>query len=280
MGGLGNQMFEYAAAFAFAERTGRTIRFDTSFFAHDEFRRRFALDAFKLDVRNVGAAAHIRFRVLTWLAKRGLGRFLQAPKVLQDREEGYDPELFNVSSPVILSGYWQSYRYSEGVEVPLRRRFEFRRKPPSAVAAWIERIATLPNATALHVRRKDYVNNPGAARVHGCCDANYYQRAVKQLVEGGVQPHLFIFSDDPEWAQANLRFELPVNIVSGQGGWPDSEDLRMMVACRHFIIANSTFSWWAAWLGKRAGSIVIAPARWYVGKQEPRDLVPLSWIRL
>ena len=274
-GGLGNQMFQFAAAFALAHRKRCAIYLDCSSYAHDEFGRHYGLRIFNAHGRILGASFRLALRFLCKMHP-----LVGMPSIIVDREQGYDCRIFNEPGPLVLSGYWQSYKYFEDVEAPLRSQFTFSTEPPQEVILWLERIRNTPNATALHIRRKDYITHPEASRVHGCCDGAYYQRAIAHLVSTCRSPSIFIFSDDPEWARLNIYVDVPCVVVSSRGGWADAEDLRLMTACKHFIIANSSFSWWAAWLGSQEGKRVIAPALWYAGRQEPPDLIPQEWLRL
>jgi hypothetical protein len=134
------------------------------------------------------------------------------------------------------------------------------------------------NAVSLHVRRGDYVSNPDSSRVHALCGMDYHQTAVRRIAEVSPQPHLFVFSDDPEWAARNLHLDHPMTIVTGNDTRHDYEDLHLMSLCKHHVVANSSFSWWGAWLNGNADKIVIAPARWFAsGKFDTRDLFPSSW---
>jgi hypothetical protein len=134
------------------------------------------------------------------------------------------------------------------------------------------------NAVSLHVRRGDYVSNPDSSRVHGLCGADYHQAAVRRIAEVVPQPHLFVFSDDPQWAAGNLHLDHPATIVTGNDTRRDYEDLHLMSLCKHHIVANSSFSWWGAWLDTNPDKIVIAPERWFAHEQhDTRDLLPPTW---
>jgi hypothetical protein len=140
------------------------------------------------------------------------------------------------------------------------------------------RIEQEPAAVSLHVRRGDYASNPVTNQYHGTCSLRYYLDAVSTLVSLGVQPRLFVFSDDIPWAQASLRFDFPVTFVGHNPASADHEALRLMSMCRHHIIANSSFSWWGAWLGSHPDKVVIAPRKWFNGAtHDTRDLIPASW---
>jgi hypothetical protein len=117
--------------------------------------------------------------------------------------------------------------------------------------------------------------------VRSVCTPDYYQRCVTRVAERLAHPHFFLFSDDPNWVSANLRFEHPATLVSQDPPRGDYEDLRLMSGCRHHIIANSSFSWWGAWLNSRPDKLVLAPQRWMNDpRADDRDWLPQAWIRV
>jgi len=189
----------------------------------------------------------------------------------------FDPEVLKSPDDVYLEGYWQSEKYFASTEGLLRREFTIRQSLSGRNQEMAARIAGC-NTVSLHVRRGDYVSNPNASRVHGLCGADYYQAAVRRIAEIVPQPHLFVFSDDPEWAARNLHLDHPMTIVTGNDTQRDYEDLHLMSLCKHHIVANSSFSWWGAWLDTNPDKIVIVPARWFAREQhDTRDLFPPAW---
>jgi len=137
------------------------------------------------------------------------------------------------------------------------------------------------NAVCIHVRRGDYISNPETERVHGACSIDYYRSALVALRERTDHPRFFVFSDDPGWARAEFGSEGSITVVEINGADRNYEDLRLMSSCRHHVIANSTFSWWGAWLGAHAGQVVVAPKTWFAsGDRDSRDICPASWLRV
>src|SRR5207248_9354724 len=125
------------------------------------------------------------------------------------------------------------------------------------------------------------VTNPTASQTFGVCSLAYYHAAIDELAQTIKAPYFFVFSDDIPWAQQNLALAYPVTYVSHNGAERDYEDLRLMSQCKHHIIANSTFSWWGAWLGAHPGKIVIGPRQWFRNADyDTPDLLPASWLRL
>ncbi|MBT9150861.1 MAG: O-antigen biosynthesis glycosyltransferase WbnK [candidate division WS2 bacterium] len=134
---------------------------------------------------------------------------------------------------------------------------------------------------SLHIRRGDYVFNLHTNQFHGTCDLDYYFRCVEYLTTKVKNPHFFIFSDEPEWARNNLKLSYPTTLVDHNEADKNYEDLRLMSQCKYHIIANSTFSWWGAWLSQNPEKIVFAPKRWLKSDDyNPKDLMPDKWIKV
>lgn len=134
---------------------------------------------------------------------------------------------------------------------------------------------------SLHVRRGDYVSDARTHATLGVCSLDYYRAAVRYIADHVEAPEFFVFSDDIAWAQANLELGHPCHYVDHNRGAESYNDMRLMSLCRHHIIANSSFSWWGAWLNPRADKVVVAPARWFAGgNRVVDDLFPPGWVRL
>lgn len=280
IGGLGNQMFQYAAGRALALRLGVPFFIDSRAFA-DYKTHAFGLKNFCVDLQesppnllpNPPAEGRLQ---------RILRRLLWTPlRVQTEKTFTFDPAVLNLSDNVYLDGYWQSEKYFVDFADGIRSDFTIRPIPSHANQVWLESIAQT-HSVSLHVRRGDYVSNPAAAAVHGTCDLGYYERAVAYIKQAtGRDPELFVFSDDPDWVLSNLRLPFPMHLIRNNDASTNYEDLRLMTACRHHIVANSSFSWWGAWLGGHKDSITVAPARWFAADfPDSRDLVPHSWVRL
>jgi hypothetical protein len=143
------------------------------------------------------------------------------------------------------------------------------------------RIGGEESAVSIHVRRGDYVSDAGTNRFHGTCSVDYYHDAVDRISGFAPASHFFVFSDGIDWAKENLRLRQPVTYVDFNDGEKNYEDLRLMSLCKHHIIANSSFSWWGAWLNPNPDKIVIAPKKWFNDPSiNTDDLIPNSWLRL
>ncbi|HET6995265.1 MAG TPA: alpha-1,2-fucosyltransferase, partial [Chitinophagaceae bacterium] len=135
------------------------------------------------------------------------------------------------------------------------------------------------NAVSIHVRRGDYVNDKETNAVHGVCSIDYYREAINRLSGEISEPRFYIFSDDMDWARANLPISPHLAVYVDNNQMASHEDLRLMSSCKHHIIANSSFSWWGAWLSDYAGKKVIAPRNWF-RTLENKDIIPNGWITL
>jgi hypothetical protein len=279
MGGLGNQMFQYAAARRIALKNGWPIKLDVSGFG--SYRRRaYALGHFRI-VEDFASPEDIRR-----LKRTRLGLFLQRLAAsarqthVQERHFHFDPRVRDIRSGVYLAGYWQSDKYFADVADTIRAEFT-PRAPASGRNLGTLRLIESANSVSVHVRRGDYVSNPSAKRLHGCCSPDYYRRALAEISNRVREPHFFVFSDDASWARENLAIDGPVVFVDHNGPGEAHEDLRLMSRCRHHVIANSTFGWWGAWLGAHPDQIVVAPKKWFAsGSNDTRDLFPDRWLQL
>jgi hypothetical protein len=182
----------------------------------------------------------------------------------------YSPGLLRskIVADFYLDGYWQSDRYFKDIESVVRSEFQVRGDFLKPHLDWVGRIRGC-NSVAIHVRRAEYAPK---------CPAGYYHQAVDLIAGSGGGPHFFVFSDEPEWARTNLRLGYALTFITPDGPDTDVRDLLLMSMCSHFVIANSTFSWWAAWLGSNPDKRVIAPRHWWVrGNGPPKGLIPDSW---
>ena len=281
-GGLGNQMFQYAAGRALADRLGAELLLDTRAFEHAlafqaYTRRAYALSPFRLRARVATAADLENWPV--WVVETGMRLPFVRPLFRRWHFEPaitYDPSVRALHEPVCLVGYWQSERYFIDIADRIRTDFTLRQPLAGANARLLD-LARSDRSVGLHVRRGDFLSLNNAAQVHGLCSVDYYRRAISLVRNGCPHCHFLIFSDDPQWARAELQLEPSATFVTGNAERPE-QDLALMSACKHHIIANSSFSWWAGWLGDSPDQIVIAPTPWYASsKLDARDLAVSRW---
>lgn len=280
-GGLGNQMFQYAAGRRLALHLGTELKLDATAYAADGDRH-YGLAPFRI----VAGVATPR-QVDHWLGRGGLRTRLSARlpgrRLLQPvAEKGFhfDPAVLTLPDGVYLDGYWQSESYFADVRDQLRQDFTFRHPLHGYNAELAAHIAAC-TAVSLHVRRGDYVTDARTAAWHGVCSEEFYRRCLARIAARCAAPVFFVFSDDPVWVRSNLP--LPGNsvFVNGNDSTQASADLHLMSLCRHHVVANSSFSWWGAWLAEQAGQMVLAPKRWFrTPELDDRDLVPARWERI
>lgn len=270
-GRLGNQMFQYAAAAGLAERLGVAVALD----ARGALARGEGVltRVFELPLAEPRALPPDRHRAPL---RYGLWRLIgRRPVLRRERGLGYNPGFESWGDDSYLHGYWQSERYFAHAAARIRRDFTF---PDFATPANADMAARIQNtlAISLHVRRGDYV----ALGAHGLCDPAYYAAALARVLDGLTgDPVVYVFSDDPDWARANLPLPVPRVVVDFNGPETDYEDMRLMSLCRHNIIGNSSFSWWAAWLNRNPDKRVAAPARWFANPRLANpDILPAGWI--
>lgn len=288
-GGLGNQLFQYSTARALAERSSAELVIDLEWFdkvkqLKDVTHRHFALAPFNLNVKILSNPSHSNMpRTLIDRIKNAIFRQFPidgAMYTFNERAYTFDEDVLTVPTPVRLNGYWQSYKYFSDFELLLKNQLSCPQALSPASQQIMEHILS-SDSICIHVRRGDYVTNINTASFHGTCDLTYYEKGLQIVSKGLDDPKCFVFTDDPAWAKKNMTLGLPMTVVDVNGPEEAHQDLWLMSACKHFIIANSTLSWWGAWLARYEHKIVIAPAQWFLSnKQDTRDLIPANWIRL
>lgn len=278
-------MFQYAAGRRLTYVLGTELKLDISVFENYNLRK-CELGSFNIledfaSPREVKTLTSQKNGVLAGL----VGCLLRRPKDLAPSHirESYfhfDSEILNLPNNVYLDGYWQSEKYFNDIEDVIRKEFAITVRQTGENLKLAELISSR-ESVSLHVRRGDYVSDLQTSKVHGTCGLDYYARAIAKICSRVDEPYFFVFSDDPEWSKANLYLSHPVIFVDHNNALTSYEDLRLMSQCRHHITANSSFSWWGAWLNSSPNKIVITPARWF-NKQSfnTQDLIPKSWIQL
>jgi hypothetical protein len=285
IGGLGNQLFQYALGRHLADIHQAELRIDISGFETYKLHK-YSLWAFNI-LENFASPAEVQS--LTSRKKLGmegilaklLGRKSSLAKthIREKKLFVFDPKILKVPDGVYLDGYWQSEKYFVNIEGIIRQEATVKFAQTGKDKELANMIAS-SQSVALHIRRADYVSNPKTKQVHGACDLDYYSRCVQEIAQTVKNPHFFIFSDDPEWAHDNLKCPYPTTLIDHNGADKNYEDLRLMSQCKHHIIANSSFSWWGAWLNPRTDKLVFAPKRWLAkSRLNYTDIIPVGWIR-
>lgn len=283
MGGLGNQMFQYAAGYALAKRLDATLRLDLSHFNNSSLRS-YRLEEFDIEATYWDSPSlTVALRRHLHLAWQRANRYGLLPKpslhLLQERSFHVAEDFFTISSNCYIHGYWQSPKYFQDVSREIRDAFRFDRFGVPHVVTLPEGIWEGPTVS-VHFRRGDYLE-PQTAAYHGLCETEYYLRARDLLLRCEPNARFLVFSDDLTAARQVFEDWPRTFIVSGTS---DMDDMRLMSRCNHHIIANSSFSWWAAWLDDRPDSLVVAPRNWFARpvllRTHVLDLFPAHWILL
>jgi hypothetical protein len=289
IGGLGNQMFQYAAGRALALHHRTALKLDISAFASYPLRT-YRLHHLRIhedfatpqEVAAVQAGGWNRFTRLLWRIQRKVRvlRYYQETIFREQQLWVYDSNILRTRKDVYLVGSWQSEKYFAAIADLIREEFQLREEPSATSRELAEHMRTC-QAVSLHVRRGDYVTNPRTYQIHGVCSLEYYARSITYIAQHVERPTFFVFSDDPDWARAHIRPGHPTVYVTHNGAARDYEDLWLMSQCKHHILANSSFSWWGAWLCRNPDKIVLAPREWL---RDPnvctRDLLPTGWMQI
>lgn len=286
LGGLGNQMFQYAAARALSLRKGTKLALDVSAFDQYELHQGFELKKVFNCTFEVASKADIN-SVLGWqsavtiqriVSRKPFSLFIRKHFIAEPHFK-YWSGLNNLKNDCYLSGYWQSEKYFVDFIDQIREDFQFRHRLEGKNVELSDKIMAV-NAVSLHVRRGDYINNPKTMATHGLCTLEYYRDAIQYVANRVEQPQFFIFSDDIEWAKSNLKIDFPHAYVQHNRDKESYNDMHLMSLCQHHIIANSSFSWWGAWLNPGIDKIVVVPKKWFVTQTDVRDLLPNGWMTL
>lgn len=286
IGGLGNQMFQYAAGRALSLEYGVPLRLDVSEFAGYDLHQGFELQRVFSCPAEIATESDVR-DILGWQFSSGIRRIVARPGLAVIRRDGFVvepffhfwPEIHNLPRDCYLVGYWQSDKYFQDAASVIRADFTFKLPLVNRNAELAEQISQV-NAVSLHVRRGDYANNLKTTATHGLCSLDYYRAAIRHVAERVDQPHFFIFSDDIAWVKSNLKIEFLSQYIDHNQGAENYNDMRLMSLCQHHIIANSSFSWWGAWLNPNVDKIVVAPKKWFTYERETTDLIPREWMIL
>ncbi len=275
-GGLGNQMFQYAAGKRLALKCKTDLKLDLSWFeANDE--RKFELSIFNTDLKRASkdeidrTAGRGVFRKL-WVKLR-----LRKPTHFRP-QSSFDERALGLEEPAYLNGYFQSERYFFDIKEEIARAFSFKVPLPTRCVPLADRISTT-ESVSVHVRRGDYASRPVNRAKYVQLTKEYYNECAARMRHAVPKARFYLFSDDPTWVNENLGDWDDAEIVDVNRNGDAFEDLRLMTMCRHNIIADSTFSWWGAWLNANPNKRVFAPARWFADRPAEAEagLVPDSW---
>lgn len=295
-GGLGNQLFEYAYGRAISERYKVPLKLDLTNYdfanAHDEspdkkFNRGYGISRFN----TIGEIATKNEIQIFNKYKRRPGKiwylynkFIADPALyLEESQFNYSekcafPDALKKGKSVYADGFWQTEKYFKDIEQIIRRELTLRHAPDTRHEQMISLMKDT-ESICLHVRRGNFLI-PQYNKHHGICPPDYYERAVKAITKKIKKPHFFIFSDDMTWVKENLSLDFPTTYVDINGPEKDYEDIRLMSSCKHHILANSSFSWWGAWLSNNKSQIVFYPSKIVRKNWNMQDFAPKKWNRI
>ena len=294
-GGLGNQMFQYAIGRRVSHMNNTDLKLDLSFYKNKkptDTPRQYSLDNFniienfstKKDSQKIGIP-DLSGRNLPARARRKIFRIIENKKPLYKKRYilepyfGFNPDVLKIKDNAYLNGNWQNENYFKDISGIIKKEFTLKNGFGKNTKEVFEKIKG-HESVSLHIRRGDYILNEKTNKYHGTCSLEYYQKAMNIISQKVTAPHFFVFSDDIDWAKENLKTHFPITFVSDEK-IPDFEELMLMKECKHNIIANSSFSWWGAWLNDNPEKIVIAPKTWFLAEERKNDNpCPDAWIKI
>ncbi|MDR1682372.1 MAG: alpha-1,2-fucosyltransferase [Candidatus Symbiothrix sp.] len=286
-GGLGNQLFQYAFYLA-KKKTSSNVHINIYSIQRERLHNGFELEKlFGIQADDASLLVRIIRKLLIFKKKK---YFRAIASVLLEfvvkliginviREKGYstyNPEYLRAQKGLVFYfGFWQSPWYFDSFREEIRKTFSFDKSLLSDKSKILSEEIGSKNSVSVHIRRGDFLSK---SIDNAVCDEKYYSQAMERMKSDIENPYFVFFSDDPEWVKANLALPNAVYVDWNQGAdaW---QDMYLMSQCRHNIIANSTFSWWGAWLNENVGKTVIAPVK-FMKQAETPDIYPLNWIRL
>jgi hypothetical protein len=283
IGGLGNQMFQYALGRHIAFKNNVGLKLDISAFDDGYKLHSYGLNNFNIDEK-IATKEEILILSKYGRLKDIFYNFFDVPyhkrKYVREKDYPFDPDILKITDNAYLDGYWGSEKYFLEIETIIRKDFALKRDSDPVNLTIADKILGT-NSVSVHFRRGDYITNPKTNAIHGLCSQDYYFKAIEDVCNYVSDPHFFIFSNDPEWVKENFSIPFPMHVITVNGPEKNYEDLHLMSLCKHHIIANSTFSWWGAWLCTNKDKRVYTPKSWYnVDYINQKDTFPESWFKI
>lgn len=284
-GGLGNQMFQYALGKNLSIKNNIPLILDIGEYKKIKSRT-YDLNNFNVEKRFISLDnlitnnlpisfiinKHYKKMQLLFLYQRNF-------KYIAESSPDFDCEILDFKKNAYLDGFWQSEKYFLEIKNILVNEFSLSCNPNSINKYYLD-IIQKSESISIHIRRGDYISNPKTHKIHGFLGSDYYYKAINIMLEKIDNPHFFIFSDDINWAEANIIINAPTLYIKHNSN-NNHEDFRLMKTCKHHIISNSSFSWWGAWLASNESKIVIGPSKWFSSlKYSDKSRMPADWIRI
>lgn len=282
-GGLGNQLFQYAVGRVLSYKNNTMLKIDLSNYNSqiNITPRQYELALFDVEENfsTPEESKKIKGPVLYNIFKKIINKLhfkLSSSGYIFERNFNFDSTILSLKGDIYLDGYWQSWKYFDDYSDIIKKNFTLKSKYLNEVDKDLLNQIENSNSVAIHVRRGDYINNNNINKLFGVCDKSYYNCAIEFVKNKISNPKFFIFSDDPDWC--SKEFGDNFFIISKHKDW---QDFWLMSKCKNQIIANSSFSWWAAYLNDNIKKIVIAPQKWFSGIDvNIDDRIPKNWIKL
>jgi hypothetical protein len=287
-GGIGNQLFQFGFGLLLSDLHFCQVYFDCASFNKNLIHEGFLLEkfidnarcsGFSVDIKNINLIDRFCSR-LGGSNKSFILNMLGCSIIDEIVPYRYELQGVVVGKRNIFRGSWQSEKYFGHVSIKVKDiiRHTLLDVSPTFVFSVLEDLQS-QGSVALHIRRGDYAQNAALLETYGLMTERYYCNAIERICETVKNPKFFVFSDDPSWVRANMQFPVDICFVS-DGSMSSLQELSLMSRCNHFVTANSSFSWWAAYLGHQEGKIVITPEKWFLSQDSTPDLIPESWIRI
>ena len=288
-GGMGNQMFQYALGRALSLKNDAPLYFDLNFLLdrapHPKWQK-FVFRNYDLDIFNIKAdiasKKDIPFLYRSFFSGRlkvyeDTFKMKFFPGTGVEKSFNFNPKVLSLGSDAYVMGFWQSFKYFQEIEDVIRKDFTFKHPMSEKSKQLLNEISSC-ESLCINVRRADFVDSSH----HGTMGNEYYALAISIILKSRKIDKIYVFSDDIAWCEANLKFQFPTMFVGKDyAGNKYGEYLALMTACKNFVIPNSTFGWWAAWLCTNNEKVVVYPKKWFADSDaDTSDLIPANWIGL
>lgn len=282
-GGLGNQMFQYATGFALALKNKTQQKIDISNYDHvtRDTPRKFALNVF-----NISSPIALSEEISGVSSKGFLSKLgnLINQKIFRNYYLDFHPDFLNkignkitLGKNIYLEGIFQSEKNFSEFTPQIQKEFTFKKELFDEKVKQLSEVLQKEDSVSIHIRRGDYIHDKKTNKYHGVCPIEYYQEAINLIKEKVSKPTFYIFTDDEKWVTENFPFYTNIS----KNHFKDYEEMYLMSQCKHNIIANSSFSWWGAWLNKNSAKIIIAPKKWVNKRPNPHpNVIPETWIKI
>lgn len=261
LGGLGNQMFQYAYAKAL-EMKGFDVKLDITGFKKYKLHGGYQLDKYHINLESAKKSSVLFSKINPF-------------KTLKEEDLLYNNKLLSLKGSEYVKGYFQTEKYFSEIRSTLLQQFIVNRETANSTKQYKKEIIQAANSCSVHIRRGDYVSNSKSNTIHGTCSLDYYKEGIKIIEEKYKNVTFFVFSDDIPWTKENLILK---NAIYIDHKCLPHEDIYLMSLCKNNITANSSFSWWGAWLNTNEDKTVISPKQWFVDKKN--EIACLNWIKI